>query len=340
MTSLGLIKYGIGKDYLPDWGYREALREIYQNFIDYGDYEEEVSPATDENCWVKLSNDYMPTDSEFMKIGASIKRNNKQTVGKHGEGLKMASLVLARMKYSIVIEFNSTMLIGTFYRDPFLGNCFGFEAHRMDIPKKFSVTFNINRNVFDKYKRISENAKKVLHSAYYGDLLDRPAGEVYVGGHFVATVDNLKYAYNFKPEHVELDRDRKVPKSFDVEYAASKILESWDGMQVADINKRDATYLNRVPPKVAQKFKPKLSGKGKVKFFAGKVEAPSAITKSLMNMPINQKRVQKLRFTLSKKRTPHSLVKEFVDTHTRSLAPEAKVDIKILLKKAENWRSK
>ena len=33
-----MIKYGISKNYLPNWGIQEALREIFQNFLDFGEY--------------------------------------------------------------------------------------------------------------------------------------------------------------------------------------------------------------------------------------------------------------------------------------------------------------
>ena len=44
-----IIKYGIGFDYLPKWGIKEALREIYQNFNDYGAFEtkSELKACTD-----------------------------------------------------------------------------------------------------------------------------------------------------------------------------------------------------------------------------------------------------------------------------------------------------
>ena len=35
---MGIINYGFGKEYLPNWGIKEALREVYQNYLDYGDY--------------------------------------------------------------------------------------------------------------------------------------------------------------------------------------------------------------------------------------------------------------------------------------------------------------
>ena len=34
----GIIYYGIGLEYLSNWTINHALREIYQNFLDYGDY--------------------------------------------------------------------------------------------------------------------------------------------------------------------------------------------------------------------------------------------------------------------------------------------------------------
>ena len=39
-----VINYFISENYIPDWTVQDAIREIYQNFIDYGEYS--VTKAT------------------------------------------------------------------------------------------------------------------------------------------------------------------------------------------------------------------------------------------------------------------------------------------------------
>ena len=335
-----LIRYGMGRSYLPDWGYAEALREIFQNFTDFGHFDQWVEDvgSSEDMVHVKLVNEFSPEDHAFLKIGESGKRNDASTVGKHGEGLKMASMVLTREGRDVIIRYGSTALLGVFYTDPFLGECFGYLVSKGHPIDGFRIDFSCPKADFQRYTEKQLDPSIVLHSTYYGDLIDRPKGEVYVGGHFVSVVEGLDYAYNFKPECVELDRDRRVPRNFDVVYTASQILASWKSLQVKDIVAKDAEYLPRVPERIAKKFKPKMEGK-RVVFRAGAVQAPPKVAEKLMEMPINQKRVAKLKFSLSRKQKPHSILKEFLDRYMRSLPPEGRADAQVLLTKAKDWKN-
>jgi len=335
-----IIRYGMGRNYLPDWGFAEALREIYQNFRDFGDFQQGVTALADSDlCEVTMVNGFMPEGHNFMKIGESAKRGVASKVGEHGEGLKMASLVLRRNGCKVVVRYGNTELAGTFYDDPYLGECFGFVVCPTTWMDGFRLTFQVPREEFKIYEESQlDPDKDVIHSSTCGDLLDRPKGEVYVGGHFVSVVDGLQYAYNFNPKFVSLDRDRKVPRDFDVNWAASQILQGWDGMKVKDMVERDASYIDRVPPKIAKKFRPALAKGGAVVFRAQNIQAPDKVAKKLMEMPVNQKRVAKLKFSMSRKRTPHSILKEFMDKYRRHLPAEGKADAVVVLKKAKGWK--
>lgn len=337
----GVIKYGMGRSYLPDWGYSEALREIYQNFKDWGEYEQDVVPYEMENrCRVTLSNDYEPDSHEFLKIGESQKRGDSTKNGKHGEGMKMASLVLLRNRCDVRFFYDNVMLVAQWVDDPYLGECFGYSISEGNKQYSgFTVEFDIPMDDFIGYQGSELTDEDVIYSTYIGDLLRKPKGQVYVGGQFVSLVAGLRYAYNFKPEHVALDRDRKVPGSFDVQWAASKILEGWEGFKTKDVTEVDATYMDRVPENVAKRFKPHVAA-GKVVFRAGSVQAPERIAKALMKDPVNQKRVAKLRFSLSRKRVPYTILKEFFDKHGLQLSGNGKIDMQVLLKKSKGWRNK
>lgn len=337
----GLIRYGMGDAYLPDWGVKEALRELYQNFEDYGDYcvNSTVIPCAREEKVVHLSmvNDFSPGNHGFMKIGESGKRNDPSTVGKHGEGLKLASMVLVRQGYTANIRYGCVSLKGVFYDDDYLGRCFGFEVQGASPVDGFRVDVTVPSVEFERYQVVKLKPEDVIYSNSYGELLNRPTGEVYVGGHFVAKVEGLTYAYNFNPEHIDLDRDRRIPRDFDVQWAASHILQGWKGLKVKDVKTKDGAYMTRLPTKVANKFRPYLSGK-KVCFKAGSVQATGQVTDQLMKMPINQKRIAKLKYSMSKKRTPHSTLKEFFDQHSRSMSADCQTDFLVILKKSKEWK--
>lgn len=61
-NKTGRIHYGFGADYLPNWGIPQALREVYQNFIDYGEYSEEVVTTSDLSFSDTLYIDRVPED--------------------------------------------------------------------------------------------------------------------------------------------------------------------------------------------------------------------------------------------------------------------------------------
>src|SRR5690606_1382877 len=93
------IHYGFGLDYLKDWGIEQALREIYQSFLDYAAFREKVKPHARKSNIVEvtISNDWKPENLTFLRIGKSVKQEG--AIGKHGEGIKMAFMILYRNGY-------------------------------------------------------------------------------------------------------------------------------------------------------------------------------------------------------------------------------------------------
>jgi len=335
-----MIKYGISEDYLPDWDYAEALREIYQNFDDYGDYQEEVRDANYDSVIVTLSNDYRPYNFEFLSVGYSAKRGDSSTVGEHGEGLKMALLVLARngLETSLKIRMNSSTveLKPTFYDDSYLGKCFGLDDHVANghINGSFMLEFEIPRDDYDLFKGVQIDEEEILHSHWMGDVIDKPAGSVYVGGIFITQLPNMSYAYNFKPEHVSLDRDRKVPRSYDVEYAASKIIEGWDKLSIEDLGRRDATYITTIPKVMRDKFIPEIINK-EVVFIADGIKAPSSAYENLK--VFHRKKIKKLKLDSNKTRKPENLLKNFYEKYNYRFNQDQKIDFEVMLQESKKW---
>ena len=152
-----MIKYGISRDYLPDWGYAEALREIYQNFDDYGIFTEDKTDVDGQgyDYEITLSNNYAPANLNFLSVGYSAKRHDNNTVGEHGEGLKMALLVLAREGVEVVLNTGASELTPTFYDDEHLGECFGINiAEKGYRTHNFSLRFKVPSIDYDLFKGI------------------------------------------------------------------------------------------------------------------------------------------------------------------------------------------
>ena len=78
MEHIDLIKYGNGLDYIPDWNFEQAYREIIQNFIDYSD--EGKYEIIEDNGYIFICNNFKPDTLE--KDGFSDKELIKKNMVK------------------------------------------------------------------------------------------------------------------------------------------------------------------------------------------------------------------------------------------------------------------
>lgn len=334
-----MIKYGMSLDYLPDWGVSEALREIFQNFQDFGEFEKKITPLTNDLKRLYLENNYKPNSLEFLKIGCSGKRNDSSSVGEHGEGLKMALMVISREGYKVQVQAGNTLLDPTTYIDADLGECFGINKTYTSIFVPFSVLCDIPVGELALYEDSQLKPEDILHSSFNGQLLKNKPGQVYVGGLYVCTEKNLRHGYNFNPEDVKLDRDRSVPRTWDVDYHAARILEAYREITEEDLESRDGSLIYQIPEKLQKKFKPRLTKSGDVLFETKKgTIANQNISKDLLRKPGIQKKIEKLKYNMTTKRVPRTILQEFYDKHKTSMNNASMIDFKVLIAKAKTWK--
>lgn len=103
-------------NYVSDWTFNDALRELIQNGIDQEtirpdnkfsiDYDEgkEVIRLVNKNAKLKIST---------LLLGKTNKSNDEDTVGQFGEGYKIAALVLNRLGKTFTIYNNEKKEIWT-----------------------------------------------------------------------------------------------------------------------------------------------------------------------------------------------------------------------------------
>ena len=200
------VNYGIGENYLEDWGYKEALREIYQNFIDFGDYEIKIDKTRYDRVVVTLKNTYIPDSLEFLQIGKSVK-TNENSIGKHGEGLKMAFLVLLRNKEYMHIRYGNT-IIHSLWNLSIIGKTLSLKLTKtLKTNNNFEVKFTCPKSIFTAFnEKVITKEDIIFKDSYYGSIVNKPIGELYSGGLFVTTLNNLKKAYDIPPNKLALDR--------------------------------------------------------------------------------------------------------------------------------------
>ncbi|OAL28960.1 hypothetical protein AYO22_02396 [Fonsecaea multimorphosa] len=129
---------GLAKDYAPQWLPRDAFRELYQNWKDgivesFGVLPHYIRPTFVRNDdkeihiivtssavgllgyirfqskqgILELTNLKAKLDRKHLDLGETSKRDNNALAGGHGEGFKLAALVMRRNGYSVRFETNS-----------------------------------------------------------------------------------------------------------------------------------------------------------------------------------------------------------------------------------------
>jgi hypothetical protein len=335
-----MIKYGISLNYISDWSFNDAYREIIQNFIDFGDYNINIKDDR-----VIVSNKFNPKDFNFLKIGFSSKKDSEK-IGKHGEGLKMAMLVLHRLNIKCRITYQNIIITPKLYEDELLGECFGLNIEYVDgLYDNFSFTFEKVENFENFYSDFVLSKDDIIFECVYGRIVNKEIGNFYVGGLFITNVDNLSFAYDLNPNNVDLGRDRRIPSTFDVEYYCSMIYEIYiinKDLSLSEIqsNNRDFNYVATLPEKVCDSVIPYLDIDDDVYFEdnSGNRITNDKICDLLRKDSKIKEKITKIKYDLVEKKTPHSMIKFFNDRYKQYLPSEGKDELNHLQYESLNWK--
>lgn len=232
------IELTISPNYVPSWGIVEAIRELFQNALD-----QQKQNPTNEMSWeydpeaqcLRICNKYSVLTANSLLLGQTTKADDKSTIGQFGEGYKIAALVLLRNGKQITFYNYGA---GEIWRPRFVNSRrFGTQVLTFFIDKKAfwekvpdsDLTIEIEGITEEEYmQQIAPSNLHIRHdysvidSTVYGDIIDIP-GKVFVNGLFVCDFEPYKYGYNFKPEYLKLDRDRKMVSDFDLRWIASRV---------------------------------------------------------------------------------------------------------------------
>lgn len=235
-------------NYCHLWGVWEAIRELIQNGID----EKVVNPENDftfeydkERETIKITNKCSILDRSSLLLGYSSKRDNEDTIGRHGDGYKSALLVLLRLGKNVKIYNYHKKEIWTPIldkSDKYNGESVLFIDIKKHIFKKVP-----NHNLTWEISGITENEMSLINEKYLGFheikdnekyydketkstilLNEKYAGKVYVNGLFVQDVKNrFKFGYDIAPKHLTLQRDRIALNVYELKMIAAKILYNY-----------------------------------------------------------------------------------------------------------------
>lgn len=234
------FELGMSLDYCSNWSVDKAINEIFQNCIDestkspdngwYFDYDK-------DNQVLRLGNKSSKLETRTLLLGVSSKRDDDSTIGQHGEGYKVATVVLLRNNIGLKIyNFNkkeiwTARVIESKWYSEKVGV---FDIESTDFFKPvpnhdliFELT-NISEEIYNNVKSnnlwLTDDLGKKVETEKGTILLDPSyKGKVYVEGLFVCTNNNLTYGYSLKPSLIKLDRDRGLIDSYSLQYNLGKL---------------------------------------------------------------------------------------------------------------------
>lgn len=233
----------LSTSYVPAWGVAEGVRELIQNAID----EETLNPehkmeVSYEGDTLYISNRGASLDIRTLLFGTSSKQSDNRMIGKHGEGYKVALLVLLRSGLDVTIYNLSD---NTIWRPKLIKSkkykgetVLVVDTQIADLMQQLkmqrdnaSLYFKIERVTEEDYAQIMTNTLQ-LQGEYehidsgVGEVLieEQHKGKIFVKGLYIFEHEKLAYGYNFRPEDVQLDRDRKLIGDYNLIWACSRVL--------------------------------------------------------------------------------------------------------------------
>lgn len=261
------IELTIAPNYVPNWTYVDAVRELFQNALDQATqnpdnaaswyYDSQTGILTISNATSKLT-------ASSLLLGQTTKSGDSDTIGQFGEGYKIATLVLLREGKNVVFyNYGAREL----WRPRFVkSRRFGTDILTFFIEKQAiwdkvpsaDLVIAVDGISAEEYGHIVESNLhlrgdyEVVEHTEYGDVIDIPGlnGKVFVNGLYVCDYQPYQYSYNFKPAHIRIDRDRKMVNDFDLRWMASKMWSTCkDTDKVLDMiaeDKADVAFIDNV----------------------------------------------------------------------------------------------
>lgn len=243
-------------NYVSDWTFNDAIRELIQNGTDQEvlDKENHFSIEYDRKRQVlQLKNSKSALKINTLLLGRSSKAGNDDTVGQFGEGYKIAALVLNRIGKTFTVlnnEKNEVWESRFKNSEKWLEKILAFYISKKET-EDAGLCIEVGNVSWEEYRGLSDTWMKFDEDDYmgmnvvdtsYGEILTDEdfSGKVYVNGLFVNCNADLKYGYNFKPKYIKLERDRKACDSFDArEITCRMIAEGMvsGGIPIDEVNR-------------------------------------------------------------------------------------------------------
>lgn len=251
-------------EYVSQWGLVEAVREFAQNAKDaetfnkdnkmYFDYDKDAEI-------LRIGNKNGCLTTETLLLGKTTKANNADMIGQHGEGYKVATVVLMRLGKQVKVYNRSVKEVWTakiVNSKRYNAKVVVFDIEKVSIFKSVpdhDLIFEISGISEDEYASIVESNLSLQDLKEGVDYIEsrgskillgeKFAGKLFVGGLFVTSSRYAKKGYDFKPSLIKLDRDRSFIDGLDLQFLTGKVIcesgnmelvrqlkDVWDGQYI------------------------------------------------------------------------------------------------------------
>jgi hypothetical protein len=205
---------------------------------------------------LRIGNKASTLNVESLLMGETTKAEDTSTIGKFGEGYKLALLVLARLGKNVkIFNYGAREVWSAKLRTSKKYN--GAKTLQIEVEDKYfwntvpdnNLTYEIGPISAEEHEQII-NSNLNLQEVLPENRIDTSQGmilldsvyksKVFVNGLFVSEVENLQYGYNFKPEHIELDRDRRMVQQFDLQWRTSAMWKESGDIRILDMVRANA----------------------------------------------------------------------------------------------------
>ena len=238
-----VYELSVSSNYVHTWGVEEAVREIMQNAIDSQTDGHKLNVAY-SNGILTISNIGCDLDISTLVLGNSGKDDTNKYIGTYGEGFKLALIVLIRNGIGVEIHTNGQTWIPEFRKSL----KFKIDTLHIDVfqnqDNKGIVEFELKGIDYDMFTSIRDNSLAMLKAmnfnigetikTEYGDILvdAKYKGKMFVNGLFVQSDYSFNYGYDFKPEYLHLDRDRKAINYYKMRELTAKAVTSQNNVRL------------------------------------------------------------------------------------------------------------
>ena len=236
------LKTGISPEYVKGWTVEKAVREILQNYLD-SRKEFNCKGKVEWKDGMGIAKDNGP-GLELKHLALGVSEKGSKTIGKYGEGLKLALLVMAREGRQVEIWTRGMIISPEIRFDE------NYQTDIMVLNIKHLPKGSGHKGTTIKFacskKELEAGKSYFLHFITHSpnneftwvekDRISWPGGHIYVNGARVGTIPNALFSYHLEEEMVGDigNRDREVVDRDAVERAVRQILARSRASKVAD----------------------------------------------------------------------------------------------------------